>query len=260
MHRFAIVIAIIAWSHSSCATLEVPTPPVVVHTSEGDVSAYSEDDARRIAGLLVDLAPKVRAVLVDVQNDPADVRVLDHAVAGFEDPCNYDRVIVMPVSPRELEPLALAHELVHWQLAGVWNMLPHTAQEGLADRIAFELVPDAQSTRAVQFVFSLYHAPMRDPIEALSLDQRQWSYLRDGKRKNGLYAMAFFVVTRIGIEPLRALCQEARDAGLSRVPAEWMLARANLSTRDVWDWEVKIDAALPLGARAETFNIQAVFD
>jgi len=101
---------------------------------------------------------------------------------------------------------------------------------------------------------------VRDPIEALSLDQRQWSFLHDGKRKCGLYATGFFVVTRIGIEQLRALCQEARAAGLSRVPAEWMLARADLSARDVWDWKVTISAKLPLETSTETFNIQTVID
>jgi hypothetical protein len=256
MHRLAIVIATLALLHCSCATLEVPTPPVVVHTSEGDASAYSDEDAQRIAALLVDLAPKVRAVLVDVRSDPVDVRVLDHEVSGFEDPCNYERVIVIPACPREMERMALAHELVHWQLAGVWRMLPYTAQEGLADRIALDLTPEMQLNRTFQCALALFDGSVRDPIEAFSLNGREWWSLHERKRDSALYAMAFVVVTRVGIEPLRELCAKANAAGLSRVPPEWLLAAANLSSRDVWDWEIKMTVPFPPGAQSMTIDVR----
>lgn len=232
----------------------VPTPPVVVHTTEGDVRAYTQADAQRIADLLVELAPKVRAVLVEVRAEPAEVVALDRDL-GLGTACNYDKQILLSPASRESERLCLAHELVHWQIDGVWRELPHTAQEGLADRIAFDLCPDDQVSRGLQFLFVLNRSAVRDPIEALSLSEREWSDLRDKERKDSLYTIGFFVVSRIGIEPLRTLCAEAKADGLRKIPARTLLANARLSATDVRDWNVELHMLVPAGATSMDFSV-----
>jgi hypothetical protein len=254
MHRLASFIATLAGLHGSCATVVVPTPPVVVHTTEGDVRAYTQEDAQRIADLLVELAPKVRAVLVEARAEPAEVIVLDRDI-GLGNACNYDNQILMSPAARKSERLMLAHELVHWQIDGVWRELPHTAQEGLADRIAFDLCPNEQVSRGLQFLFVLRCIAVRDPIEALSVSEREWSDLHDEERKDSLYTIGFFVVTRIGIEPLRALCAEAKADGLRQVPARTLLANARLSAADVRDWNVELHMLIPAGATSMDFSV-----
>jgi hypothetical protein len=161
--RTAALLAILASFHGACETVHVDAPPVAVVTAEGEVRASSMADAQRVSSFLADLAPRVRKRLVEARSKPPQVYVLDYDIPGFTDGCNADGRIIMTAKARPHERFVLAHELVHWQLSGTWRTLPHTMQEGLADRIAVELAPETRIERELMLSYALRWSRVRDP-------------------------------------------------------------------------------------------------
>ena len=240
MQRVACLAALAC--SSSCIAVQVPEPPVSVQTAEGEVRASNREDAERVAALLVELAPKVREILVETRAEPPQVYVLEWDVPKFGDGSNYDGRILMNGRSRPRERFCLAHELVHWQIAGAWELLPHTAQEGLADRVAAQLAPETRVERELMLAYQLQWGSLRDPMDALKLSTREWSGVRNTWDRFSLYGVGYFIVARIGIEDLHAMCAEAKaEERISVLPME-LLERARLSPYDVREWKADIDA------------------
>lgn len=233
---------------TACATSPEAIPPIAVQSSQGEVRAYTAEDAGRVAALLEELAPKVRELLVETREGGPEVFVLEQQVANSPIAYNCDGRILLGPRSRDLERFALAHELAHWQVAGAWKALPPAVEEGLADGIALELVPEASFSIAVGYLSELHEGGVVDPVEVLHLTRRQWSDMPHGAERSARYAVGFFIAVRIGIPKLRALCAKAVLAGHERVPAEWLLAEARLPPTDIADWKLSLQGSVTSGA------------
>lgn len=173
----------------------------------------------------------------------------------------------------------LAHELVHASLGASWRALPGTMEEGLADHASTRLAEDgaarlragrlsaaALAVGGLELVLSIerehatnpdvrrsWSARIRlsgdesDPLEVFQLSAGLSTTKLATGPKRGYYGLAFLVVDRIverhGYEGLHALCLRATENGHATVPAEWLLAAAEL-TRDDADWRRAAHAAL----------------
>jgi hypothetical protein len=253
----SVPLAIVGLLSSSCVTIQVPPPPVLVRTPEGDVRASTEADAKRVAALLVELAPRVRELLDETHVGPPRVDVLDHAVPYLGDAANYNGRIYLTPSARSMERFVLAHELVHWQISGTWRALPFTVQEGLADRIGTELAPEVRFNREMQMSLALSSSSVRDPIDLLDLSKREWSSLKQSDAASARFGVGYFIVERIGIERLHELCGEFVTSARARIPPERLLDEAALSPNDVRDWRIQVRLPTPQSTRALGGNAQA---
>jgi hypothetical protein len=240
MHRIALLL-ILGCTTTACVSIHVSPPPVAVQTPEGEVRASNAADAKHVAALLVELAPKVRAILGETYSRPPQVFVLDNYRPIAGDGCNYNGRILLNAKMRPKQRLCLAHELVHWQMAGAWEKLPHTVQEGLCDRIATELNPEMRIDREMTLTFFLEHSSVGDPVEALELTARDWNALAGDGRRMGLYGVGYCIVARIGFAELHEMCKQAMSEGKRHVPARELLARAGLSATDLGAWEPAIE-------------------
>jgi len=174
------------FSAQVCAALRVEqTPPFVIHHVPG----------RSAAGMLVerDGDGNVRDRRIEIGD-----RALD-------------------VCPRFL----VAHELVHWYMQGVWEHLPHAVEEGLADYIALQLVPEAREQRLAEHAETLANMTPERREKALEVSERTWATTPREVRSDA-YAVGFEIVERFGIEGLRELCERAQREGRERVPITWI--------------------------------------
>lgn len=136
----------------------VTPPKVALHAERGLVRAESAVQARYVAKLLDDLAPRVQGLLPDTRSDPLEVWVQSELAIYSHWQVERDvpaftieggrRIHMRSADPRELST-ALGHELVHAMLGDSWSSLPAVAEEGLADWVQEQLHPDlASSLRA----------------------------------------------------------------------------------------------------------------
>jgi hypothetical protein len=237
--------ALVLWMTSACTSLPVPAPPVVVRNAQGEVRASTEADAQRVALLLEELAPKVRAMLGETRDERPRLFVLDELDERFGPACNTAGVILMGPDSRKDERFTLAHELVHWQASGAWKALPPVMQEGLADQVAIEVVPESGPSTAVEYVYKLSTGRRRDPILAMQVTAREFSDMPHDDDRSGLYAIGFVIASRIGIRELYALCLKSELEGHEQVPAYWLLARARLPSTDIGEWNLVVQGSIP---------------
>jgi hypothetical protein len=73
-------------------------------------------------------------------------------------------------------------------------------------------------------------------MEMLELDDDELLTYRDLGQQNLMRAVGYAVVSRIRIERLLELCLRAREEGLSRIPADWLLDAARIESRKLADW------------------------
>ncbi|MEW6072202.1 MAG: hypothetical protein AB1726_06335 [Planctomycetota bacterium] len=169
----------------------------------------------------------------------------------------------------------LSHELVHAQIGEDWRPLPGILEEGLADVVAEELVPrDSDHIRAHRLlnasaftgglgILLAYSCPQTDvpaqswerrvrevsiqpaaPIEPAVLREllatprgrlhRRWPEIPEP-----FYGIAWLIVSRIverrGLDGLHQLCLLAERRGYELVPADWLLAAAELDLEHLDD-------------------------
>ena len=138
----------------------VQTPPESVATPYGVVRADTAEQARELAETLVDLRPRVVALLPDAVDRSTEVW-LDSRLRGSELADDRNVAAVTNVSAGRIQlrgddagidlDFLLAHELVHALMGESWDPLPAVMKEGLCDTLAARLVPrSAAPARALR--------------------------------------------------------------------------------------------------------------
>jgi hypothetical protein len=150
-------------------------PTSAVRTPYGEARAERPDEARQLALLLSDLAPRVRDLLPDCRSRTTDVW-LDDLLGGDAPDGRPEVVGLTSLESGRIHlrrdrlgldaDFILAHELVHAHLGPSWKPLPAILKEGLCDVVAARLAPtSAVRVRAVRLV----DASFSDPGMALEL-------------------------------------------------------------------------------------------
>jgi len=143
------------------ATACVEPPKVAVPTPWGTVRADSETEARDLADLLLELRPRVAALLPDASDRTTEIW-LDAALRGSGlteqsgvaalTNLGAGRIQISGASAGIGVDFLLAHELVHALMGRSWDPLPAVMKEGLCDAIACQLVPtEAPRARALRY-------------------------------------------------------------------------------------------------------------
>jgi hypothetical protein len=125
------------------------------------VRADSEVEARDLADLLLELRPRVAALLPDASDRTTEIW-LDAALRGSGlteasgvaalTNLGAGRIQISGASAGIGVDFLLAHELVHALMGRSWDPLPAVMKEGLCDAIACELVPqEAPRARALRY-------------------------------------------------------------------------------------------------------------
>lgn len=227
--------------------------------------------------------------LVDFEDDPA---LRDRpGVVGLAAP-DAQRIRLRAGLDRDRLRYALAHELVHALLGPDWDPLPAIVKEGLCDVVAIELVPEAAAYirarrlfdaslafggdmalevlyfeptagRRAQLVIPLgdtsdAETPHRTPLQALALAGRGMHLsdrLADG---DALYGYGFVIVERIvraegDYEVLGDMARTASEVGHDVVPAEWLLAAADLGV-DRRSWSLALRDAVSAPELVQQFD------
>lgn len=223
---------------ASCASSAFDHAPMTCETGSGTVRGYAADDVAEVGRLVRDLSPQVRELLRPQCPEPVRVVVMRSSVDPFakaytqefvRDGRTVERVIVVGSESPHLRGFMVAHELVHWYADAVWNRLPLALEEGLADLIASQL--DAIGREAKLYdLAQVPEATSFSEIEsALRVSRESWASLTPDER-NRSYWVGSILARRIGIEGLRALCEQAAADGSPIVSAERVLTRAGLGT------------------------------
>jgi len=128
----------------------VQTPRESVDTPYGVVRADTPEQARELAEMLVDLRPRVVAMLPDAVDRSTEVW-LDSRLRGSELAGDRNVAALTNVSAGRIQlrgdatgidlDFLLAHELVHALMGESWDPLPAVMKEGLCDTLAARLVP-----------------------------------------------------------------------------------------------------------------------
>lgn len=156
----------------------------------------------------------------------------------------------------------IAHELVHALLGPSWKSLPTALEEGLATWVAIQLEPRSYQRVTkllaaapdrfahIELVAAVGGSPLALPDRELTLAIASASdapieeilsyphgdelYPAGRSTKLRLYgvglALVDTIVQRSGIDGLHDLCLRAEDAGLDRVPTDWILSAAGATT------------------------------
>lgn len=225
-------------SLAACASR--PLPPLECPCPVGSVRAYDAVEGRRMAEYLGDLAPRVVELLPEAVLEPLDVRVLraDQLAYG-RGSTFHGHMEFGPCRGEVIEQLVVAHELVHWTLRGAWRRLPAVVEEGLADHLAGELVPEALPHRHLDYIFAMRRLMRGDPPEVaatLALDHGGLEQVADEIERSALYSLGYVIARSIGIEALHALCERAEEEGHARVPPEWLLEAAAFDAPEAAVW------------------------
>jgi len=214
---------------------EVDRPPIERSAREGQVCAWSDADADRVAAELDRLTPAVRA-LKAVECERPLVIVTHETLLGDVDGMATSEVIFLGPDSRMFERFVLAHELAHYYRDDVWRLLPHAVEEGLADLVAEELEPNQGSfvllprltnipltiDRALLVsVLSAEHSLVDPPEQTIDMQSR---------------AIGFVVAIALGLDELRKLCERVRDEGLEQMPADWILDKMPFPLDDPAQW------------------------
>jgi hypothetical protein len=230
---------------ASCASSAFDRAPMRCETGSGTVRGYAVDDVAEVGRLVRDLSPQVREILRPRQPEPVRVVVMRASVDPFakaytqefvRDGRTVERVIVVGSERPHLRGFMVAHELVHWYADGSWDRLPLALEEGLADLIACQLDPVGREAK----LYDLAHVPPAASFEeikaALRVTRETWAGLTTVERERA-YWVGYVIASRIGVEGLRELAEQAVAGGAAFVSVERVLARAGLGT-DLQEWSV----------------------
>ncbi len=126
-------------------------PPCEASVALGCVRAETPTEAWRVAAQLTELGPRVRDALPGTREGPVEIWV-QRKLRLFRGRSESDHTFGFTVvgtkrihlrGKSELQRHFLVHELVHSLLGEEWRPLPGVLEEGLADLVATQLVPEA---------------------------------------------------------------------------------------------------------------------
>jgi hypothetical protein len=235
-------------------------PPHLVERDGWRVRAGDEATATLVAGMVADLAPRVRAELDGSAAAPCELWVQDElryyswplpasTAGGFYVPSRQRIYVPADGMTRHLEfaRYVLAHELVHQQRDEIWARLDSRLEEGLSDLVACKAVPDAAAElRAVRLLeatepeggMAIWLSFADDPrrLPAL-LELEEGAEDPYGEVDSHDYAPSFIVLLRLdeqGLLPaLRAACVAAEGEDSVTLEEEAQLAGVDLEQRAV---------------------------
>ena len=228
---------------ASCASTDFDRAPMARETGFGTVRGFAAEDVEEVTRLVRDLAPRVQEILRPERAEPVRVVVLDTPTDPSTKAFTHefvregqlvDRFIVVGSEGRHLRAFLVAHECVHWFFDGPWDRLPLALEEGLADLIACQLDPLGHAAK----LYDLAHVPPAvsfDEIEAaLRVTRKTWAGLTAAERDRA-YWIGYVVASRLGVEGLRELAEQAAVDGVGFVSPQPVVDRVGLG-RDVQAW------------------------
>lgn len=236
-------IAIALFALASCASSPFDRAPMTCDTGYGTVRGFAVEDVAEVGRLVRDLSPRVREILRPEHPEPVRVVVLDSVADPYAKAFTHefvregrivDRFIVIGSEAKHLRGFIVAHELVHWHAGGVWDRLPLALEEGLADLIACQLDEEGRAAKLYDLALVPPASSFAEIDAALRVSRESWVALTPEERDR-VYWVGFIVARRIGVERMRALCEQAAADGLHFVPIERVFALAGLET-DVRCW------------------------
>ena len=211
-------------------------PEATYEISRGAVTVRGEheSDVRTIAALIAALSPMIKDRLESECSAPVRAALLDDmpirargmtVTRRDADQRIVERFILIKRLPPQRYPGVVAHELVHWYAVDVWERLPTLLEEGLADHVACEVAPAIASEKQKSAARLAQRVAGLDVRGALRMSQADFETLSPDDRE-AYYALGRQLVERIGVDDLRALATQARDACLPVIPTEWILDRS----------------------------------
>jgi hypothetical protein len=256
LHRFLGAAGPLLLLAPGCATT-FATPPILTSSPSGEVRAWTDADAARARHELEQLGPRIRDLLGS-RRGPPHVILARETIPGPVDALLAGEQIVIGAEAREQECVMLAHELAHWYLDGVWVALPGSVEEGVADLVAGEVLPEWSTALRGQHVQALVTTePLPDPGPALlhsceiDLEPQDEAQLRASR------ALGYAVARRIGLARLRVLCEAARAEGRKSLTSAQLMDEARLEERDLEAWRHALDARLRVTFRAADGSVLA---
>ncbi len=257
----------------------VAPPSAKVFSKSGTVRGASTTEAQELADKLEYLRPNLMQALPGArQVEDLEIWIQDtpglysfpHAASGDAEGLwaeSHDRILLA----RDADDMerTLAHELVHASLGHDWHTLPGTLEEGLADYMSTQLVPEAaprlRAGRLASAALATGGLGMTLSIRlpnnpatwmariTLSGTQPSANPQRDVFRlaaglsstkvtaasKRGYYGLAFLLIDRTinrqGLQHLHNLCLSAEQHGHESIPRPWLLEAADLAdTPEAW--------------------------
>ncbi len=239
-----------------CATT-FATPPIVRSSPSGEVRAFSDADAARLADELGRLGPEVRALLGSTRAAPRVFLERD-AIPGPVDALTTSNKIVIGAEAREQELVVLAHELAHWYLDGAWDALPGSIEEGVADLVAGELLPEWNAALRGDHARALANAAESStPERTLRFSSADCIAAGNETELRLARARGYAVARRIGLARLRQLCEIARADGRESLAPALLMDEARLAGRDLEAWRHALDPRLRVTFRGADGSVLA---
>ena len=206
------------------------------------LTAHNRTEYDRVSAELLELVPRVRATLGVWCGPVPHVVLLRHELPGSRvAECVRGVCIRMGREAREdpdEESHILAHELVHWFASGPWASLPAGVEEGLAQVVADELVPEyAVVEQALRLELLQFAA--RGGVGPVDVDRA----LLDGPEgwedsppftSELAAALGHALVLRVGHARLRVLCERAVAEGHASLDLERLYAAAGVQRGSRW--------------------------
>ena len=204
--------------------------------------APNRTDYDRVAGELIELVPRVQATLGVWCGPVPHVVLLSRNLPGMtRAECIRGEHIRIGREVREDphgERSTVAHELVHWFARGPWASLPLGVEEGLAQLVADELVPEYAAVERTSRAILLQLAARGDlgPIDVdRALENGPHGWEESPPLAAPLAgALGHAIVLRVGRERLRDLCQRARAEGHADLDLELLYAAAGVQRGSRW--------------------------
>lgn len=210
------------------------------------LTAPNRTEYDRVAGELVELVPRVRATLGVWCGPLPRIVLLRRELPGMRGAECVPGVHIrlgreVRQDPHE-ERSTLVHELVHWFARGPWASLPAGVEEGLAQLVADELVPEyaavEQTSRAI-----LLQLAARGELGPVDVDRALLegpSGFEDPSPLAGPLAaplagaLGHALVVRVGCARLRVLCERACAQGAAVLDLDCLYAAAGVRRGSRW--------------------------
>jgi hypothetical protein len=274
MRTRSMLPALAAWLCAGCAA---SGHAALVETAQGGwftVHARERATAERVLAECQELAPGVLAgptsgppAPVEIFCVPVDAHYGEGRNLTEGDP-ELRKVQCIEIDiGRELswERFVIAHELTHTWLAPEWDSLPQILEEGLADMAGARADPQAGVCRRLFHGLRLLtwagigypyvlerdgkqeagmlhlgraEKGLPDLAAMLALDGTSYHDVGGEENENLLYAVGYALVLQIGVPELKELCARAQAEHLAQVPAEWVLAAAQLGDPSGSQWAI----------------------